>query len=71
MGHAGASTIHGGSGAKAKIRALEQAGAIIVTHPAQFGDVLKPLLTQRMNKANSGNAPVMVSIHSTVPVEIL
>ncbi len=61
MGHAGAYLNFGGTNAKAKIRALEEAGATIVTHPAQFGDVMKPLLQQRMAKANSRSAHGMVS----------
>ena len=71
MGHAGASTTHGGSEARAKIRALKEAEVTIVTHPAQFGDVLKPLLEQRTSKANSGSARGMVSIHNIVPVETI
>ena len=64
MGHAGASTMHGGSDARAKIRALEEAGATMVTHPAQFGNVLEPLLKQRIKKADSMSAHSMVSCHS-------
>ena len=60
MGHAGAYLDYGGTDAKAKIRALEEAGATIVTHPAQFGDVMKPLLEQRMAKASFRSAHGMV-----------
>lgn len=47
MGHAGAFTTAGEPGAKAKIAALESAGATIVGHPAQFGDALKAKLAAR------------------------
>lgn len=51
MGHAGAYVTYGDGDAKAKIHALKEAGATIVTHPPQFGDVLKPLLEQRVARA--------------------
>jgi succinyl-CoA synthetase alpha subunit len=47
MGHAGAFTTAGDPDAKAKIAALESAGATIVGHPAQFGDALKARLAAR------------------------
>lgn len=40
MGHAGAFTIPGEPDAMDKIRALADAGVIIVNHPSKFGDVL-------------------------------
>jgi len=47
MGHAGAFTIPGEPEAKAKIAALEAAGATIVDHPAKFGNALKTRLEAR------------------------
>ena len=44
MGHAGAFTIAGEPDAKAKITALETAGATIIDHPAKFGDALRARL---------------------------
>src|SRR6187399_2254668 len=44
MGHAGAFTIAGEPGAKAKMAALENAGAMLVNHPAKFGQLLKARL---------------------------
>ena len=55
MGHAGAYIGLGGHSAKQKIRILEEAGATIVTHPAQFGDVMKPLLKQPATEASAGD----------------
>lgn len=62
MGHAGAYITYGGSDAKAKIHALKEAGAILVSHPAQCGDVLKPLLEQRVARASLRTAHDRVSI---------
>ncbi|KAK3301175.1 succinyl-CoA synthetase-like protein [Chaetomium fimeti] len=47
MGHAGAFTTAGEPDAKAKIAALESAGATIVGHPAEFGEALKARLGAR------------------------
>ncbi|KAL2257904.1 hypothetical protein VTK26DRAFT_8988 [Humicola hyalothermophila] len=47
MGHAGAFTIVGEPDAKAKIAALEAAGAMIVDHPAKFGGTLRARLEGR------------------------
>jgi succinyl-CoA synthetase alpha subunit len=47
MGHAGAFTIAGEPDARAKIAALESAGATIISHPAKFGDALRARLEGR------------------------
>ncbi|GAB1311158.1 Putative ATP-grasp subdomain 2 [Madurella fahalii] len=53
MGHAGAFTIAGEPDAKMKIAALEAAGATVISHPAQFGPVLKARLDARSNTTGS------------------
>ncbi|KAH8883980.1 hypothetical protein GQ53DRAFT_407900 [Thozetella sp. PMI_491] len=56
MGHAGAFTIAGEPSARAKIAALEGAGATIVNHPAKFGDALMARLGGAgASGASSGN----------------
>lgn len=47
MGHAGAFIAPGEDNAQAKIRALKDAGVIIVHHPARFGEGMKYLLGGR------------------------
>ncbi|KAK4044579.1 putative succinyl-CoA ligase subunit alpha, mitochondrial [Parachaetomium inaequale] len=54
MGHAGAFTIAGEPDAKAKIAALEAAGAAIVDHPSKFGAALKARLEARAVTSGSG-----------------
>ncbi|KAA6410784.1 MAG: succinyl- alpha subunit [Lasallia pustulata] len=44
MGHAGAFVAPGEGDALSKIRALEDAGAVITNHPAKFGEGMKNLL---------------------------
>ena len=44
MGHAGAYVGVGEKKAKAKIRALEDAGVVMTNHPSKFGDAMKGLL---------------------------
>ncbi len=44
MGHAGAFVAPGESDARTKIEALENAGAVIVNHPAKFGEGMSKLL---------------------------
>ncbi|OTB03054.1 hypothetical protein M426DRAFT_186752 [Hypoxylon sp. CI-4A] len=44
MGHSGAFTLPGEPSALEKIKALEEAGATIINHPARFGPVLKAIL---------------------------
>ncbi|EAA34834.2 hypothetical protein GE21DRAFT_1031 [Neurospora crassa] len=46
LGHAGAFTFLGEPTAKAKIAALEEAGVILVNHPAKIGDTLKTKLRE-------------------------
>jgi len=46
MGHAGAFASLGEVSAVAKHKALEDAGATMVSHPAKFGGVMKKLLAQ-------------------------
>ncbi len=45
MGHAGAWAAPGEPDARAKLRALEDAGAVIVNHPEKFGQGMKTLLS--------------------------
>jgi hypothetical protein len=47
MGHAGAVRMFGDVEAAAKVRALEDAGAVVVTHPGQFGEGMLKLLGRR------------------------
>jgi len=51
MGHAGAWAAPGELDARAKLRALEDAGAVIVNHPEKFGQGMKMLLS------NTGRSP--------------
>ena len=43
MGHAGA-VAGGGASAEEKVRALEEAGAVVPVHPGEIGWVMKGLL---------------------------
>ena len=43
MGHAGAYISAGEKNASGKIKALENAGAVITNHPSKFGDAMKGL----------------------------
>jgi Succinyl-CoA synthetase, alpha subunit len=45
MGHAGAWTAPGEPGARAKYKALQDAGAVLVNHPEKFGEGMKALLS--------------------------
>lgn len=45
MGHAGATVRAGEKSAKAKVKALEDAGVVIVNHPSKFGEGMKNLLS--------------------------
>ena len=60
MGHAGAFIGPYCHDAQGKIRALENAGVTIVTHPAQLGDVMKPLLDRRANSSDAITSPKKV-----------
>ena len=44
MGHAGAFASLGEDPAEVKAKALEDAGAIMVDHPSQFGGVVKKMM---------------------------
>lgn len=44
MGHAGAWAAPGEPGAQTKLKALQDAGAVIVDHPENFGEGMKTLL---------------------------
>ncbi|KAK3906834.1 putative succinyl-CoA ligase subunit alpha, mitochondrial [Staphylotrichum tortipilum] len=57
MGHAGAFTIAGEPDARAKIAALESAGATVITHPAKFGDALKARLEGRIDPSLKDQHP--------------
>lgn len=46
MGHAGAWPAPGENLAEVKARLLEDAGAVMVDHPAKFGNVMKGLLAE-------------------------
>lgn len=46
MGHAGATIRAGERSAKAKVKALEEAGVTIVNHPSKFGDGMRKLLNR-------------------------
>lgn len=52
MGHAGAWAAPGEPDGKTKLRALQDAGAVIVNHPEKFGEGMKTLLS------NTGTRPV-------------
>lgn len=47
MGHAGAVRMFGDVDARTKIKALEDAGVVMVTHPGQFGEGMCKLLGRR------------------------
>ncbi|KAI9750671.1 MAG: Nucleoporin nup84 [Chaenotheca gracillima] len=56
MGHAGAFASPGEANAQTKIQTLEDAGVQIVSHPAQFGPVMKQLLSSAPgSRVNSGS----------------
>lgn len=57
MGHAGAFTLPGEPDAVTKIRHLEDAGCIMVNHPAKFGDAL----SQALGKSGRGSTGSGVS----------
>lgn len=60
MGHAGAWAAPGEPDAKAKHNALQQAGAVMVSHPEKFGAGMKWLLDSRAGRC-AGAATVSVS----------
>lgn len=45
MGHAGAWAAPGEADGRAKMKALEDAGAVLVNHPEKFGEGMKTLLS--------------------------
>jgi succinyl-CoA synthetase alpha subunit len=45
MGHAGAWAAPGEAEGRAKVKALEDAGAVLVNHPEKFGEGMKTLLS--------------------------
>lgn len=45
MGHAGAWAAPGEPDARAKYKALQDAGAVLVNHPEKFGEGMKALLS--------------------------
>jgi succinyl-CoA synthetase alpha subunit len=53
MGHAGAWAAPGEPDAMTKLKALRDAGAVIVDHPEKFGEGMKTLL------GNSGRRPTL------------
>ncbi|KAK2761545.1 hypothetical protein FQN54_001373 [Arachnomyces sp. PD_36] len=55
MGHAGAWAAPGEAEGRAKIKALEDAGAVLVNHPEKFGEGMKALLR------NSAKRPITTS----------
>jgi succinyl-CoA synthetase alpha subunit len=54
MGHAGAWTAPGDPDAKTKYKALEDAGAVLVSHPEKFGNGMKTLLSNRASRPQTG-----------------
>jgi succinyl-CoA synthetase alpha subunit len=56
MGHAGAWAAPGEPDSSAKIRALEDAGVVVVNHPEKFGDGMKKLLDEQSRSKVSFNA---------------
>lgn len=54
MGHAGAWAAPGEPDARAKYKALEDAGAVMVSHPEKFGDGMKTLLNDRRSRLQTG-----------------
>jgi succinyl-CoA synthetase alpha subunit len=54
MGHAGAWAAPGDPDAKHKYKALEQAGAVLVSHPEKFGNGMKTLLSSKARPTTSG-----------------
>lgn len=55
MGHAGAWAAPGEPDARAKFKALQDAGAVLVNHPEKFGEGMKALLS---NNALRSGVPV-------------
>ncbi|KAL1961945.1 hypothetical protein VTN77DRAFT_726 [Rasamsonia byssochlamydoides] len=54
MGHAGAWAAPGEPDARAKYKALEDAGAVLVSHPEEFGEGMKTLLSNRRSRLQTG-----------------
>lgn len=54
MGHAGAWAAPGEPDARAKYKALEDAGAVMVNHPEKFGEGMKTLLSNRQSRFQTG-----------------
>ena len=52
MGHSGAFIGRGEGDAMSKIRALEDAGAVITSHPEKFGGVMKQLLAAHVRNGS-------------------
>lgn len=50
MGHAGAWAAPGEADGRAKIKALEDAGAVLVNHPEKFGEGMKTLLSNAASR---------------------
>jgi succinyl-CoA synthetase alpha subunit len=54
MGHAGAWAAPGEPDAEYKYNALEEAGAVLVSHPETFGNGMKTLLSNKARPTTSG-----------------
>jgi succinyl-CoA synthetase alpha subunit len=65
MGHAGSWSSPGEGSALDKWRLLEEAGVIMVDHPAKFGNVMKRLL----DKSQSGRITVSTDLLVEVCIE--
>ena len=59
MGHAGAFVGAGENNARAKVRALEDAGVVITNHPSKFGEGMKRLLAgQQKRHMHTSRRPI-------------
>jgi hypothetical protein len=75
MGHAGAFAAPGEPDSRAKIRAWEDAGVVLVNHPEKFGGVMKRLLDEAAGQSRSSVSLVMHPISASPvnfsPVKLL
>ncbi|KAK7556958.1 succinyl-CoA synthetase-like protein [Phyllosticta citricarpa] len=63
MGHAGAWVGPGENSAEVKYKTLQDAGAVMVDHPSQFGQMMRTLLAERERKVKEIAAADLLSQH--------
>ena len=71
MGHAGAFVAPGEGDALSKIRALEDAGAVITNHPAKFGEGMKKLLGSSVSMKSSVGMNALYNFRARTMLNII